>query len=219
MIGILINGLSGKMGKNLLERSRLDSNIHLCKSIDEENLDIAIDFSIPESAIQLIESLKDKNIALIIGTTGFTEPQKILIKKASKNNKIMLAPNLSKGIAILKKSILDFLKSNTDELVCLIKETHHSKKLDCPSGTAIELERIIKISNTKNLISKIEILSERVGSISGIHEVIFLNKLENITFRHEALSRNIYSDGAIEAAYWLKDQKEGLYNFDDFLKS
>ena len=75
------------------------------------------------------------------------------------------------------------------------------------------------MNDKEDLISNIEIISKRSGNIYGIHKVIFLSDSEKIEFRHEAISRNIFSDGALEASHWIKNQKEGLYNFEDFLKS
>ena len=143
MTGIYINGASGKMGVNLLERIHLNNDIQICKTIDEDSLDTIIDFSNPDSTIKLLKSLCNDNYALVIGTTGFNSEQIDIIKHHAKKKRILLAPNLSKGMAIMKKSIKKFFSSNTEKFNCLITDIHHKDKIDAPSGTALELKKII----------------------------------------------------------------------------
>ena len=100
MTGIYINGASGKMGKNLLERIHLNNDIQICKTIDIDSLDTIIDFSNPDSTIKLLKSLSNDNYAFIIGTTGFNSEQINIIENHAKNKRILLAPNLSKGMAL-----------------------------------------------------------------------------------------------------------------------
>ena len=111
------------------------------------------------------------------------------------------------------------IRDSDKEWHCIIEETHHDQKIDSPSGTAIELKKIIESNNTKNLITDIEIISKRTGKIFGIHKIIFYKGTNRIEFKHESKSRNIYSDGALQAAHWIKDKKKGLYSFEDFMKS
>tara|TARA_B100000900_G_C20586110_1_gene719637 strand:+ start:977 stop:1648 length:672 start_codon:yes stop_codon:yes gene_type:complete len=218
MTNIYINGASGKMGTNLKERSACNANINVCDDLNHDSLDVIIDFSHPDSILKLLESLPGNNEALIIGTTGFKSENIQFIKGISKDKRILLAPNLSIGVAILKKNIEKFIETNDVLLDCYIEEIHHTQKIDSPSGTAIELKRIIESCNSRKLISKIEINSQRTGEIFGIHKVTFSGNNQKIEFFHEAQSRNIFSDGALKAAIWLKDQKAGLYSFEDYLK-
>ncbi|RZO18354.1 MAG: 4-hydroxy-tetrahydrodipicolinate reductase [SAR86 cluster bacterium] len=219
MTGIFINGLSGKMGTSLLNRSNLDNNIFICKDIDDKEVEVVIDFSHPSSTIETLDAIKDTNLSIIIGTTGFDDDQISYIKESSKYRSILFAYNLSKGISILKDSIKGFVESNSNNLSCRIEETHHTQKIDSPSGTAIALKDLVEFSDSKNLIKEIKIDSKRVGNIFGIHKVIFFSELEKIKFSHEAISRNIYSDGAIDATHWIKDQKNGMYSFENFFNS
>tara|TARA_B100001564_G_scaffold98391_1_gene80696 strand:+ start:692 stop:1363 length:672 start_codon:yes stop_codon:yes gene_type:complete len=219
MTGIYINGASGKMGKNLLERIHLNNDIQICKTIDIDSLDTIIDFSNPDSTIKLLKSLSNDNYAFVIGTTGFNSEQINIIENHAKNKRILLAPNLSKGMAIMKKSIKKFFSSNTEKFNCLITDVHHKDKIDTPSGTALELKKIIINNDENKLIKDIKFNSERRGKVYGIHKVTFFNKSQKIQYGHHTFSRNIYSDGAIEASHWIKDQKAGIYSYDDFLKS
>jgi|TARA_B100001059_G_scaffold51832_1_gene45488 4-hydroxy-tetrahydrodipicolinate reductase len=219
MTGIYINGVSGKMGTNLLKLCANDKNIKICDDLNDDSLEVIIDFSHPDSTLKLLKSLPTQKISLIIGTTGLKEEHFQYIEEISKDKRVLIAPNLSKGISVFKNTIVEFIKANDKELHCLIKETHHDQKIDSPSGTAIELKKIIESNNTKNLIADIEIISKRTGKIFGIHEIIFYKDTKKIQFKHESKSRNIYSDGALQAAHWIKDKEEGLYSFEDFLKS
>ncbi|MBL6902920.1 MAG: 4-hydroxy-tetrahydrodipicolinate reductase [SAR86 cluster bacterium] len=219
MTGIYINGVSGKMGTNLLKLCANDKNIKICDDLNDDSLEVIIDFSHPDSTLKLLKSLPTQKISLIIGTTGLKEEHFQYIEEISKDKRILIAPNLSKGISVFKNTIVEFIKTNDKELHCLIEETHHDQKIDSPSGTAIELKKIIESNNTKNLIADIEIISKRTGKIFGIHEIIFYKDTKKIQFKHESKSRNIYSDGALQAAHWIKDKEEGLYSFEDFLKS
>ena len=219
MTGIYINGVSGKMGTNLLKLCANDKNIKICDDLNDDSLEVIIDFSHPDSTLKLLKSLPTQKISLIIGTTGLKEEHFQYIEEISKDKRVLIAPNLSKGISVFKNTIVEFIKANDKELHCLIKETHHDQKIDSPSGTAIELKKIIESNNTKNLIADIEIISKRTGKIFGIHEIIFYKDTKKIQFKHESKSRNIYSDGALQAAHWIVDKEEGLYSFEDFLKS
>jgi 4-hydroxy-tetrahydrodipicolinate reductase len=219
MTGIYINGVSGKMGTNLLKLCANDKNIKICDDLNDDSLEVIIDFSHPDSTLKLLKSLPTQKISLIIGTTGLKEEHFQYIEEISKDKRVLIAPNLSKGISVFKNTIVEFIKANDKELHCLIEETHHDQKIDSPSGTAIELKKIIQSNNTKNLIADIEIISKRTGKIFGIHEIIFYKDTKKIQFKHESKSRNIYSDGALQAAHWIKDKEEGLYSFEDFLKS
>ena len=219
MTGIYINGVSGKMGTNLLKLCANDKNIKICDDLNDDSLEVIIDFSHPDSTLKLLKSLPTQKISLIIGTTGLKEEHFQYIEEISKDKRVLIAPNLSKGISVFKNTIVEFIKANDKELHCLIEETHHDQKIDAPSGTAIELKKIIESNNTKNLITDIKVISKRTGKIFGIHEIIFYKDTKKIQFKHESKSRNIYSDGALQAAHWIKDKEEGLYSFEDFLKS
>ena len=113
-------------------------------------------------------------------------------------------------------SFQDFLGKNKDFLECIIYETHHIEKVDLPSGTAIELKEIIENNNKGNLVISIDIESKRISNVNGIHEIRFSNNKDLITFKHEALSRNIFSDGAIAIAKSIIKKEPNLYTTKDF---
>jgi len=213
---IFVNGLSGKMGKTINNLILDDSDLEIVKTIRDS--DVIIDFSRPESTMSLIIEAKEHKKPLVIGTTGFTDIELKLIKEASNEIPIMLSFNMSKGIYYFKKNIEQFLNDNSDSMKCLISETHHTQKVDAPSGTAIELKKFIEINDNQKYITSIEIESKRVSDIFGIHEVIFFNDANQISFKHEALSRKIFADGAISIAKSMVGISAGMYTTQDFFK-
>ena len=213
---IFVNGLSGKMGKTINNLILDDSDLEIVKTIRDS--DVIIDFSRPESTMSLIIEAKEHKKPLVIGTTGFTDFELKLIKEASNEIPIMLSFNMSKGIYYFKKNIEQFLNDNSDSMKCLISETHHTQKVDAPSGTAIELKKFIEINDNQKYITSIEIESKRVSDIFGIHEVIFFNDANQISFKHEALSRKIFADGAISIAKSMVGISAGMYTTQDFFK-
>ena len=213
---IFINGLSGKMGKTINNLILDDPDFEIVKTVNDS--DVVIDFSRPESTMPLVQEAKEYKKPLIIGTTGFSENELVLIKEASMEIPIMLSFNMSKGIYYFKKNIKHFLKDNSEYIKCLISETHHTEKVDAPSGTAIELKNFIELNDDKKLVSSIEIKSKRILDVFGIHEVTFFNDANQISFKHEALSRKIFADGAISIAKSMTGISPGMYTTQDFFK-
>tara|TARA_A100001011_G_scaffold372699_1_gene431385 strand:+ start:1086 stop:1736 length:651 start_codon:yes stop_codon:yes gene_type:complete len=213
---IFVNGLSGKMGKTIKNLILDNADFEIVKTISDS--DLVIDFSRPESTMPLVQEAKEHKKPLIIGTTGFTEIEVKLIEEASTEIPIMLSFNMSRGIYYFKKNIKQFLKDNSDSLKCLISETHHTQKVDAPSGTAIELKNFIELNNNQKYITSVEIESKRILDVFGIHEVIFFNDTNHISFKHEALSRKIFADGAISIAKSMIGISPGMYTTHDFFK-
>jgi len=176
--------------------------------------DVVIDFSHPSSTKKIINSCLKHNIPIVIGTTGLNKDVLENIYIASKTLPIVLAANMSIGVHQLKDSLKSFIKKNKNRVNCDIEETHHLKKLDKPSGTAIEIENLIKDQDTLNLISLSKTVSHRKDDISGIHKVIFTDKDVTYTFTHTAISRDIFGNGALYCAKKVIKLQPDLYTFD-----
>ena len=215
MTNIYINGLSGKMGSSICDLSTNDKTISIVND-DIKNADVVIDFSRPDSSLKVLNQCIHYKKPLLIGTTGFNENQIKTIQEAAKEIPILLSFNMSKGIFTLKKSIKDFLSSNEHILECVIEEVHHKNKVDSPSGTAIELQTLIQDNNLSNNVTSINIKSERTLDVFGIHKVVFFNNSENIEFKHEALSRKVFANGAIKIAKLILNNEPKLYSTEDF---
>ena len=214
MLNLFVNGISGKMGSSILNQVSKIENVSIIDSIIDCN--VVVDFSRPESSMNIIKKCIENKKPIVIGTTGFNDEQIKIIKQASQNIPVLLSYNMSKGIFFLKESIKDFLLKNHHIFECVIHEVHHTEKVDSPSGTAIELEKTIQTNDTNKIISSICVESERVSDVNGVHEVRFFNKNESIVFRHEALSRNIFSEGALAIAKSIIKKEPNLYSVKDF---
>ena len=214
MLNLFVNGISGKMGSSIINLVSNIENVLITDSIID--CDVVVDFSRPESSLNIINKCIENKKPIVIGTTGFNDGQLQIIKEASQDIPVLLSYNMSKGIFFLKESIKDFLHKNQHNFECVIHEVHHTEKVDSPSGTAIELEKTIQNNDTNKIISSICIESKRVFGVNGIHEVRFFNNNDSIVFKHEALSRNIFSDGAIAIAKAIIKKEPNLYSVKDF---
>lgn len=219
MIKVFINGLSGKMGSSIADIATQQNDLSLIHDKNIKNADVLIDFSRPSSTLNILEDCLDNNIPMVIGTTGFNQAELRAIKKASKKIPILLAFNMSKGIFIIKKSIQDFLESNNNKLNCTIEEVHHTEKVDSPSGTALELKKVIEIADIANNILSLNIESKRVEGVFGIHKVIFSSDSDYIEFKHEALSRKVFAEGAIEISKLISSKSPKMYELEDFFNA
>ena len=219
MLHIFINGASGKMGNAILELSLKDDAISVVTEKSSKEIDVVIDFSRPESLINNLQEFKTTNIPFVIGTTGFSDEQIKLIENESLTRPILLSFNMSKGIFTLKNSIKKFLQDNMYKLECNIEEIHHISKVDAPSGTAIEIKNLIKKHDLAKNILSINIDSKRIGDVFGIHKVSFKNDINEVEFKHEALSRDVFAEGAIEIAKKILKKDPGLYQLEDFFEN
>ena len=219
MIKVYINGLSGKMGSSIKDIAMQQNDLNLIYDKNIKNADVLIDFSRPSSTLNILEDCLEHNIPMVIGTTGFNQDELSIIKEASKKIPILLAFNMSKGIYIIKKSIQNFLESNSNKVSCVIEEVHHTEKVDSPSGTAIELKKVIEIADIAKNISSLSIESKRVKGIFGIHKVIFSSDSNYIEFKHEALSRKVFAEGAIEISKLISSKSPKMYDLEDFFNA
>ncbi|QJC29371.1 4-hydroxy-tetrahydrodipicolinate reductase [Enterobacteriaceae endosymbiont of Plateumaris pusilla] len=205
------------ISKNILYNLNIKDNI-----MDIINdFDTLIDFTNPKATLKYVNICNQYNKNIVIGTTGFSEKEKIEIKKLSNKIGIVMSSNFSTGINILFK-ILKYMskifnKQNNTLNIDII-EKHHKNKIDCPSGTAISMKNIIqKFFNHKNS-QKVNCHSIRAGDIYGEHQIIFSSIGEQIELIHKASNRIPFATGAIQAAIWISHfKKKGIYDMCDVL--
>ena len=184
---------------------------------DLNNISAVIDFSSPDGFITCANYCIENKIPLISGTTGLSDEHLEIVSTAKNSIPILLASNMSLGIANLKSSIEQYLLSISTPSKCTIIEIHHKNKKDYPSGTAIEIQSFLKNLLGSKIDSPINVQSHRIGDIYGIHRIIFENAEGVTTFQHIANSRNVFARGALQAAKWIHSQENGEYSFADFL--
>ena len=188
-----------------------------------------IDFSHFSLLEEVLESSIEKNVPLLIATTGHSEEQLKKITEAADRIPLIKATNTSVGVTVLNE-IVAYAARLLQGFDIEIIEKHHNRKIDAPSGTANTLLEVIN-SNldekydvvygregySKRTEKEIGVHSIRGGNIIGEHSVIFAKNDEIIEIKHEALSRKIFSDGSVKAIGYLKDKKPGMYTMKDVL--
>ena len=155
-----------------------------------------------------------KELPFILASTGHSEDQLSSLKKYSEDLPILIAPNLSLGINLLKKSLLP-LKNNKSISKIEITETHHKEKKDSPSGTAKDLAEFI--DKNLHLKAKTVVKSIRDESSVGPHEVKISLDNDELIITHNAFDRKIFAKGAIKAIEWIVNQKPGLYSMQEII--
>ena len=187
------------------------------KAIKLNDISAVIDFSSPEGFVTCIDFCVENKLPFISGTTGLGEKHLDSVRTAKKSIPILLASNMSIGVANLKSSIERYLLSINTPSKCKIIEIHHLNKKDSPSGTAIEIQSFLENLSGSKIDSSVEMQSHRIGEIFGIHRIVFENEEGITTFQHIANSRNVFARGALQAAKWLHSKEIGEHSFDEFL--
>ncbi len=247
MLKVLINGINGRMGKEVLNQINLSDDFEICCGVDkfDNNLnfptytdvnlikvspDIIIDFSIPKATMNILEYAKGKNIPIVIATTGFSDEQLSIIEEYSRIIPIFRSGNMSYEINVMADIVSKLATQLKDSDIEII-EAHHRNKIDSPSGTALILADSINnaLNNEmdyqynrhsvrqKRPDKEIGIHSIRGGTEVGKHTVMFLGENETFEITHTVTSRSIFAKGSLKAAKFLVSQKAGLYNMKDLI--
>lgn len=238
MINLAIVGY-GKMGKmiesiapgNEFNISGIYDVINPVKEHLKEKTEVAIEFSTPASVIENVEYLSSRGIDIVCGTTGWYNKANIVKDIIKKNGTgFIYASNFSVGVNIFFQ-IVKYAASVIDKYEQYdinLTETHHTQKLDEPSGTAIRtaeyiLENIKRKDKFVNDIvnaaeNEINIFSKRIENVVGRHEVEFASESDSISLIHNANSRRGFAEGALLAAKYIKGKK-GFYKFEDIFNN
>ena len=222
----------GKMGQ-VIEKIALERGhtIMLKKSIGDsfeglENADIAIDFSVPDAAVNHISQCLNNNIPVISGTTGWLDNYNQMVELCeSKDGSFIYGSNFSLGVNIFFEinNYLAKMMSNLKQYNVSMEEVHHTQKLDAPSGTAISLAKGVienseytnwTLENPKN--NEIHIDAKRIENVPGTHSVFYDSEVDQIEIKHTAHSREGFALGAVIAAEWLAGKK-GVFTMKDVL--
>lgn len=191
--------------------------------------DVLIDFSHHTAVREVVDYALRRRIPAVIATTGHTEMETAIIRKASERIPVFYCANMSTGVALLEELSKKAAISIDDGDIEII-ETHHNGKLDAPSGTALMLARSLGETRKRTQIinnragqmkrekNHIGVQSVRRGNINGIHEVIISTDYQTLTLKHEVHSRTLYAEGAINAARFVLGKGAGLYNMKNLLK-
>ena len=237
----VICGANGAMGKLIC--ARLEGEIAGLVSLDGENgvpstyealgkvdADVVIDFSHHTAVGSVLAYAKENGCAAVIGTTGHTPEEKTLIYEAAKEIPVFYSGNMSLGIAVLcrlaRQAAACFPEADIE-----IVEIHHNRKVDAPSGTAHMLFHAIRQARPnavevcgragegKRKKDEVGVASLRLGSVVGVHEVHIHTGSQHLTLRHEAVTRAMLAEGAVDAARFMEGKGIGLYDMESVLEN
>ena len=227
------NGAMGKLigqilGEEIVGRVSIDGENGVPKTFAElghVDADVVIDFSHHSAISDVLAYCKAIGAAVVVGTTGHTEEEKAQIFAASEKIPVFYSGNVSVGIAVLcrlAKQAVSFFPDADIEIV----EVHHTRKVDAPSGTAHMIFNAIKevrpnayencgrAGEGKRTKDEIGISALRMGNVVGIHEVHIVTPTQSLTLKHEAITRGMLADGAVDAARFMLGKPKGLYNME-----
>lgn len=251
---LVVIGAGGRMGQRIMAMAQETSGLRLVGAVDvsthpsqgtqvapdvtlsdqfPEMADIVIDFSLPEGTDKTLAFCAAYNAALVLGTTGLSESQKVALNTLSQQVPVVQATNMSVGMNTLFATVGKIAKMLGDNYDIEIVEQHHRFKKDAPSGTALSLAESICEDTDRDLGQSlvhgregkdalrqkgdIGMHAVRAGDIVGIHSVIYSTQGETITINHTAHSRDTFVGGALRAAQWLIGKAPGAYSMRDVL--
>jgi 4-hydroxy-tetrahydrodipicolinate reductase len=185
----------------------------------EMDADVAIEFTMPATAVGNMLRCLETGVPVVCGTTGwYADYEKVVAECRRRNGRLFTATNFSIGMNIMfaLNERLAKLMCGREDYKVSISETHHIHKLDAPSGTAITLQEQIE-ENGKRNVESIPITSFREGEVPGTHTVVYDSEIDTITLTHEAHSRKGLALGAVLAAEFLAKADAGIYTMKDIL--
>lgn len=201
-----------------------------------ENVDVdaavIIDFSHPSNFENILNFAKSKKLPIVMATTGLSDEQRVALKEAAEEIPVFFSANMSLGINLLIKLAQMATKVLESDFDIEIVEKHHNKKLDAPSGTALAIADAIDevMTDSANYVYErqsvrkqrekqdIGIHAIRGGTIVGEHDVIFAGPDEVITLSHHASSREVFAQGAVKAAVFMRGKPNGFYSMNDLFE-
>jgi 4-hydroxy-tetrahydrodipicolinate reductase len=238
---VAVAGASGRMGRMLIEGVRDASDCALAGELDLgcdvaaalDGAQVLIDFTRPEGTLAHLEVCRRLGVAMVVGTTGFSDQQKADIAQHAQHIGIVLSPNFSVGVNVMLQ-LLDMTARALDNSYDIeVVEAHHRHKVDAPSGTAIKMGEVLAAARGAKLgdcavyareghtgerhPQTIGFATVRGGGIVGDHTAMFCGDVDRIEITHRSASRGIYVQGALRAARFVAQRRNGLYGMEHVL--
>ncbi len=223
------------LGRDAGEQLGKASGVKVTSDVDAalQGADVLVDFTRPEASMQYLQACQKAKVAMVIGTTGFSDAEKQAIAAASKNIPIVFAPNMSVGVTLLINLVEQAAKVLSEGYDIEVVEMHHRHKVDAPSGTALRLGEAAAHGLGQDLkdcaiyaregvtgereAGKIGFATLRGGDVVGDHTVVFAGIGERVEITHKASSRATFAVGALRAGKFLADKSNGLFDMQDVL--
>jgi 4-hydroxy-tetrahydrodipicolinate reductase len=198
-----------------------------------DDFDLLIDFTRPAATLAHLALCRAHDKKMVIGTTGFSDDEKVELAAAAQEIAIVFAPNMSVGVNLCFKLLDLAARVMGDEVDIEVIEAHHRHKVDAPSGTALRMGEVVADALGRDLKScavygregvtgerdrgSIGFETIRAGDIVGEHTVMFADIGERVEITHKASSRMTFANGAVRAAHWLSQHEKGLFDMQDVL--
>lgn len=249
VLAITVNGACGRMGREVIAAAAADSSVRivslweadghpelalgarLTRQWEGQAGDVIIDFSSRDGLLALLDGHDGRPVRLVSGTTGLSDKDMKRLAAFGRRHPVLHSANMSTGVAIMHELVSIAARLAGSDWEPEMVETHHSRKVDAPSGTALALARTLMdawdgeltpVHGRKGLRGprargEFGILAVRCGDVVGEHELILAGRGELLRIRHQALSREVFAAGALRAARWLAGQGRGFYTMQDAL--
>jgi 4-hydroxy-tetrahydrodipicolinate reductase len=224
-----------QVGSNAGQLVGAQSNVSVSDDVEKSlaGCNVIIDFTRPEGTLVHVAVCRRLGVKMVIGTTGFSEPQKSAIREASREIAIAMAPNFSVGVNVTFKLLEVAAKALQQGYDVEVIEAHHRYKVDAPSGTALRMGEVVAQAMGRDfrrcaIFGREGVTGERQdetigfaavrgGDLVGDHTVMFIGAGERLEVTHRASSRANYAQGALRAARFLMSQPRGLFDMGDVL--
>jgi len=238
---VAVTGASGRMGRMLIEAVNAAEDCTLHATLDKGDdvraglagADVLIDFTRPEATLAHLAVCAELGVKAVVGTTGFDAAQQAELARFAERTAVVFAPNMSVGVNVVLKLLDMAARAMNEGFDIEIIEAHHRNKVDAPSGTALQMGRVVADALGRDLDacavygregvtgvrdpSTIGFATVRGGDIIGDHTVLFAGTGERIEISHKASNRSIYAQGSLRAARFLAGKTNGLFGMNDVL--
>ena len=260
---VAVAGASGRMGRMLIEAVVAADDLQLSGALDVEGsaslgqdaslflghssgvaitsdlrvglaqAQVLIDFTRPAGTLAHLAICRELGVKVVIGTTGFTDEQKLEIAEHSRHIAITMAPNMSVGVNVVLKLLDTAARLLSEGYDIEVIEAHHRQKVDAPSGTALKMGEVVAAALGRDLRecavygregvtgerdpSTIGFATIRGGDVVGDHTVLFAGIGERIEITHKSSSRATYAQGSLRAARFMAERDCGLFDMSDVL--
>lgn len=222
---VALVGSSGRMGRRVIALAAADPRVEVTAEIsrgherglaDDAAIHAVIDFSRDAGARRALELAASRRAAVLVASTALSEETLAMAAQTAAIVPVMVAPNLSRGVAILRRLVAEAVRLAGPGWDLDLIEQHHRTKLDAPSGTARMLAEVVRdVAGTDRLEGRMHAL--RGGGVIGDHELRLSGPSEVLSLAHRAVDRDVFARGAIDAAVWLASRSPGLHRFEEFV--
>lgn len=222
VVGVVVIGARGRMGRALLDAIESDPGCALAGTVDRGDAlpthgDLVIDFSSDEGVKSALAASERLSAPLLVGTTALSEASMQSLREASRRLPVMVTSNASVGVAVMHRMVDLAMRALGPSWQVRLSETHHVRKLDAPSGTALALAETLRAAG--GTIHRADIRSRREGDVVGHHRIELVGSGETLVIAHEAHDRALFARGALRLGLWLRSAGPGWHTTQEWLQN